>query len=825
MLNEIKVAFRGLLKSPGFTVIAIATLALAIGATTAVVSLVNALLVRPLPYHDPSGLVLLWEQFALQGLERIPVSAPEFRDYETQLHSFEKIAAFDYTTFNLTSGYLPERIQGAVVSPSMFALLGIQPSHGRAFSADEQGLGHDDVVIISERIWTRRFNSDPAVLGSKMVLDGRAFTVVGIMPAAFEFPLPLFNVQGGKFGERVEIWKPIAFTENEMKLRGSRDYSVIARLRNGASVRQAQVEIDALIRDWQKQYRTAYGSEESFGSKIYPLREQVVGGMRAGLAILLGAVAFVLLIACANLATMLLARASGREREFAIRVALGAGRWRLLRQLLTESVLLALSGAAAGIILSVWALEFFKRVGAHTIPRLGEVNVDLRVLILMAVVAIGTGILFGLLPALTSSKPELTEALKDGGRGASTGPRRNRIRDALVVAEIALALVLLVGAGLLMKSFVRLQNVNPGFNPHNVLTMEISLPQAKYPAPGPSYIGGEKAITFFAEAQRRISQLPGVEANACAAILPLSGSNSDSSFEIEGRPRRGGGPGPDEEMRVISPNFFRVLQVPLLQGRFFNDADTSTSPKVVIVNEGLARKYFPNGEALGRRITFDDPSKDPKWITIVGIVGSMRHRALDLDPQPEYYLPHSQFSLRNALVVVRSKLDPRSLTSAIRSQIQSMDSELPIAHVRTLDEVVADSIAPRRLSVVLLGFFAGIAVLLAAVGLYGVMSYLVVQRTHEIGVRMALGAQRRDVLGLVVGHAGKLVGIGTILGLLVTLFATRALSSLLFGVGTFDLATFAFVTFTLASVSLIASYIPALRATRADPMIALSHNA
>ena len=825
MLNEIKVAFRGLLKSPGFTVIAIATLALAIGATTAVVSLVNALLVRPLPYHDPSGLVLLWEQFALQGLERIPVSAPEFRDYETQLHSFEKIAAFDYTTFNLTSGYLPERIQGAVVSPSMFALLGIQPSHGRAFSADEQGLGHDDVVIISERIWTRRFNSDPAVLGSKMVLDGRAFTVVGIMPAAFEFPLPLFNVQGGKFGERVEIWKPIAFTENEMKLRGSRDYSVIARLRNGASVRQAQVEIDALIRDWQKQYRTAYGSEESFGSKIYPLREQVVGGMRAGLAILLGAVAFVLLIACANLATMLLARASGREREFAIRVALGAGRWRLLRQLLTESVLLALSGAAAGIILSVWALEFFKRVGAHTIPRLGEVNVDLRVLILMAVVAIGTGILFGLLPALASSKPELTEALKDGGRGASTGPRRNRIRDALVVAEIALALVLLVGAGLLMKSFVRLQNVNPGFNPHNVLTMEISLPQAKYPAPGPSYIGGEKAITFFAEAQRRISQLPGVEANACAAILPLSGSNSDSSFEIEGRPRRGGGPGPDEEMRVISPNFFRVLQVPLLQGRFFNDADTSTSPKVVIVNEGLARKYFPNGEALGRRITFDDPSKDPKWITIVGIVGSMRHRALDLDPQPEYYLPHSQFSLRNALVVVRSKLDPRSLTSAIRSQIQSMDSELPIAHVRTLDEVVADSIAPRRLSVVLLGFFAGIAVLLAAVGLYGVMSYLVVQRTHEIGVRMALGAQRRDVLGLVVGHAGKLVGIGTILGLLVTLFATRALSSLLFGVGTFDLATFAFVTFTLASVSLIASYIPALRATRADPMIALSHNA
>jgi putative ABC transport system permease protein len=823
MLSEIKVALRGLAKSPGFTIIAIATLTLAIGANSAVFSLINALLVRPLPYQQPSKLALIWEQFATQGLDRIPVSAPEFRDYETQLHSFEKIAAFDYTTFNLATGNLPERIQGADVSPDLFDLLGVQPSRGRPFLPDEQGLGRDDVVVISERIWKRRFNSDPAVLGSKLMLSGHAYTVVGIMPSAFEFPLPLFNVQGGQFGERVEIWKPTAFTEGEMKARGSRNYSVIARLRNGVSASQAQAELDNVIASWRRQYPDNYSSG-GFGARIYSLHDQVVGGMRTGLAILLGAVVFVLLIACANLATMLLARASARERELAIRVALGAGRWRLLRQILTESVLLALAGAACGIMLSVWGLELLKHIGARTVPRLAEVNVDLVVLIVTAVAAVGTGILFGLIPAFATAKPELTEALKEGGRSSTTGARRNRVRNSLVVAEISLALVLLVGAGLLMKSFARLQNVNPGLDPHNVLTMEISLPEVKYPAPGPSYMGGETAINFFTEAERRISQLPGVEATGIAAILPLSGSNGDSSFEIENRPHVGA-PGPDEEFRVISPGFFRALKVPLLQGRFFNDADTSTSPAVVIVNEALARKYFPNEEALGKRITLDNPRKDPKWITIVGVVGSIRHRALDLDPQPEYYVPNSQFSLRNMVVLVRSKLDPRNLTSAIRSQIQSMDAELPIAHVRTLDEVVADSIAPRWLSVVLLGVFSGIAVLLATVGIYGVISYLVVQRTHEIGVRMALGAQRRDVLRLVVGHAAKLVGIGSVIGLVLALISTRTLSALLYNVGAFDAATFIFVTIALAAVALLASYIPALRATRADPMIALSHNA
>jgi len=493
--------------------------------------------------------------------------------------------------------------------------------------------------------------------------------------------------------------------------------------------------------------------------------------------------------------------------------------------MLTESVLLALAGAAVGIFLSVWGLEILKQIGARTIPRLAEVNVDLVVLIVTAVVAVGTGILFGLIPAFASAKPELTEALKEGGRGSTSGARRNQVRNSLVVAEIALALVLLVGAGLLLKSYARVQDVNPGFNPNNVLTMEVSLPQLKYPSPGPAYLGGTSAINFFQEAHRRIAELPGVQATGCTTTLPLSGSNSDSSFAIEGANLQPGEPGPDEEIRAITPEYFRVLQTPLLEGRFFNDADTADSPQVVIINEALARKYFPKGDALNKRITFDDPRKDPKWVRIVGIVGSIRHRRLDLDPQPEYYVPQAQFPVRSMVLAVRSGQDPRTLTSAIRREIQSIDPDQPIANVRTLQAVTADSIAPRRMSVALLGVFAGIALLLAGVGIYGVISYLVVQRTHEIGVRMALGAQRSDVLGLVVGHALKLVGIGTVIGLILAFLSTRTLSAFLYSVGAFDPTTFVFVTIALAAIALLASYIPALRATRADPMIALSHNA
>src|SRR5256714_3566229 len=479
MLSEIKVALRGLAKSPGFTMIAIATLALAIGANSAVFSLINALLVRPLPYQQPSRLALIWEQFATQGLERIPVSAPEFTDLEKEFQSGTGLAAFNYQTFNLGGGDVPERISGAVVSSSLFPLLGVEPLKGRTFAREEQGEGHDDVIVISERLWQRRFNADPMLVGKTLLLNGRKYTMIGIMPAKFEFPIPLFGLQGNQFAERVEIWKPIAFTPLELKERGSPSYGMITRLRSDVSVTKAQAELDQIISNWRRTYPDNYNGG-GFGARIYPFQSQVVGGMRNGLIILLAAVVFVLLIACANLATMLLARASARERELAIRVALGAGRWRLVRQMLIESVVLALAGAAGGIILSIWGLEFLKQIGARTIPRLAEVNVDLVVLIVTAAIAIGTGILFGLIPAFASTKPELTEALKEGGRSSTAGARRNRLRNSLVVAEIALALVLLVGAGLLLKSYARVQNIDPGFDRRNVLTAEIKLPGVEH---------------------------------------------------------------------------------------------------------------------------------------------------------------------------------------------------------------------------------------------------------------------------------------------------------------------------------------------------------
>jgi putative ABC transport system permease protein len=818
MLNELRLAFRSLRNSPGFSLVAIITVALAIGASTAVFSLINALLIRPLPYQAPDRLVLLWEKFSAQGLDRIPVSAPEYLDYTKEIKSLE-IASFDYADLNLTAGDIPERISGAVVTPSLFSVLGVQASKGRVFTAEEFGEGNDNVVVVSERLWKRKFNSDPGLVGRQLSINGRSLTVIGLMPEEFQFPLPIFNLQGGTFGQKVDIWKPIAFTKNDLESRGSRSYGVIGRLKSGVTLKQAQAELDTIIANWLPRFPDNYEPATRFGATLYSFHDQVVGGMRTALFILLGAVAVVLMIACANLTTMLLARAGAREREFAIRVALGAGPGRLLRQMLTESVLLSVIGGVAGALLAIWGLDLLRAIGTQTVPRIAEANLDLRVLVVTLFVSVGTGILIGFLPAISSAKPELTEALKEGGRGSTTGARRNRMRNMLIVAEVALALVLLVGASLLLKSFVRLQNVDPGFNPRNVLTMETSLPVAKYAR-------GKPVADFYAEFLRRVQALPGVEAVAITSILPLSGTNSDSSFAIEGRDPTQEKVYPDEEIRAVTPDYFRALKVPLLQGRFFDERDKTDAPKTVIVNQTFTKKWFPGQDVIGKRITFDDPRKpDPKWITIVGLVGDMRHRGLEFEAKPEYYLPHAQNAYRGMILAVRSKQDARSLTASIRKELRQLDPELPAANVRTLGEVASDSIAPRRLSVALISVFAAVALVLASVGIYGVMSFLVVQRTHEIGVRMALGAQRRDVLLLIIGRAARLVLIGTIVGLVLALLSTRTLSALLYNVGAFDLPTFVIVTLVLAFVALAASYLPALRATKADPMIALGHNA
>ena len=814
-LKDLQFAVRQLVKQPGFTFIAVLTLALAIGATTAVISLVNALLFRPLPYKDPQQLVLLLQHFKSQNLERIPVSPPEFVDYETRAHSFEKLGAFGFTSFNLAGEDRPERIAGATVTAGVLPLLGVAPVKGRFFQPDECTLGRDNVVIISARLWQRQFNSDPKILGTKLLLNGKNFTVVGVMPASFDFPLQLFNLgSGAQFRERAEIWKPLAFTDEEMKTRPERNYAVIGRLAAGTSVAQAQAEIDTVNAQMRREHPNNYTQDNSFGGDVFTLHDLAVGGMRPALIILVGAVFLVLLIACANLTTMLLARAAAREREMGIRVALGAGPLRLLKQVLTESVLLALVGGAAGVLLALWGVELLKTIGAQTVPRLGEVNVDLNVLGVTLAIAVGTGIIFGLVPGLASAQPELTEALKEGGRSSTQGTRRNRLRNGLVIAEVALALVLLSGAGLLMKSFARLQNVNPGFNPRNALTFEISLPKMQYS-------DDASIVRFNNEAQRQIAALPGLQAAGFSTILPLAGTNSDSSFAIEGRASNDSSPSPDEEKRQVSPDYFRSLETPLIKGRFFTDVDNANAPQVIIVNQAFAKKFWPNQDALGKRIVMGGMSDNPKWITIVGVVGDMRHFGLDVDPKPEMYVPFAQNPYFTTIHVVRSNQDPRSLLPAIRREIQAIDPAVPLANLRTFENVIADSVAPRRLSVVLLGVFAGVAVLLASVGIYGVMSFLVVQRTHEIGVRMALGAQRRDILKLILSRSLKLVSAGALIGLMVALMSTSALRTLLYNVSAFDTSTFVMVTILLAAVALAASYLPAMRATKADPMIAL----
>ncbi|HEY2713699.1 MAG TPA: ABC transporter permease [Chthoniobacterales bacterium] len=812
MLQDIRHSLRLLAKNPLFALVGIVTLALGIGATTAVFTLVNALLIKPLPYTDPSRLVLLFEHFRDQHLDAIPVSPPEFLEYKAELKSFDKFAAFNTTTFNLSEGELPERIFGATVSADLFPLLGVQPIRGRTFRAEENAVGRDDVIVISERLWRRKYDRDPRVLGRKIVADGRAFTVVGIMPASFEFPLPLFNITGGQFGEQVDIWQPLGFTEKEMKERGSRSYGVIGRLAFHVSPAQAQAEIENVVRGMRRRYQDNYPQTDSFGATVFPLKQTVIGGMQPLLLILSGAVGLVLLIACANLATMLLARAAVREREMAIRVAVGASRLRLLRQGLTESIVLAVLGAAAGTFLAMWAIDLVRSLGTQTIPRLSEVHIDQTVLLVTLAIAVGTGIAFGLVPGLAGSKLDLTESLKEGGRGSTTGRRHNRLRNALVITEVALALVLLTGAGLLLKSFVRLGNVDPGFHPEHVLTAELSLPALRYP-------DNRAQANFFAELDRRVRALPGITHAGLTTILPMSGINSDCSFTIEGQPMDKNRPGPDEEDRFVSPDYFQTLQIPLLRGRFFTAADKIGGPLVVIINQALAQRYWPTGDPIGKRIRV--PFTGPGWSTIVGVVGDVHHRGLDQPVKPEFYLPVAQVPYSSMILAVRGLQDPLSLTSALRREVEAIDASVPIAHVRTLEQVIADSIAPRRLSVVLLTVFAGLALVLASVGIYGVMSFLVVQRTHEIGVRMALGAQRSDVLRLVISRAGLLIGAGTIIGLVVAFLSTSLLRSVLYATSALDLATFLFVTLTLGLVALLASYIPAHRATRADPMIAL----
>ena len=796
LFRDIRYGFRGLLKRPGFTVIALVALALGIGANTAIFSLVNAVVLRPLPYPEPDGLVWVWGNFP--GGNRASVSPPDYLDFRSQNKSFEQLAATLSMSAptTITGGGEPERLMASVVTGNYFQTLGVAPALGRGFSLDNEKPGSDQVAIISDELFQRRFGGNPGIVNQRIVLDNKSFEVIGVMPKGVTFP------------QTADLWVPLNFdSEPGMKVRKAHFLRPIGRLKPGVTVAQAQADTDAIAAQLEQQYPQ---SNTGWNLRLEPLRERLIGSSRSSLFILFGAVGFVLLIACANVANLLLVRANARQKEIALRTALGASRMRIVRQLITESLLLALVGGALGALLAAWGIDLLVTLSGNLIPTTANVTIDSTVLAFTFATSLVTGLLFGVFPAFRTVNLNLSDTLKEGGR-SSEGTFRNRTRSLLVVFESALAVVLLVGAGLLVRSLIALENTNPGFNADNVLTMRVDLSRGKYDT-------NEKSAAFFQDLEQRLSALPGVETVGMINGLPLSGARNDAPFVVEGRPAVKPGEEVNADFRSVNHNYFQALQIPLLRGRNFTEQDVRDSAKVIVVSEQLVDTVFPNEEALGKRLQMvidDDPYE------IVGIVGGIRDRAVEFQPFRTIYIPSRSWGWFN--VALRVQGDPMSLVPAIRKEVQAIDPEQPVATLRTMDEWVNRATATPRYRTILLGLFAALAMILAATGIYGVMSYSVSQRTHEIGVRMALGARNGDVLRLVVGQGMLLVVVGLGIGLVAAFGLTRLMASLLFGVTAKDPLTFVAVAGLLAFVAFIACYIPARRATKVDPLTALRY--
>lgn len=804
--QDLRYGLRMLVKNPGFTIVAVIALALGIGANSAIFSVVNAVLLRPLPYQDPDRLVMVWEDSTKSGYPRDTPAAANYIDWRNQNQVFEGMAAIAEQNFNLTGTGEPERIEGRLVSANLFSLLGIEPQAGRAFLAEEDQPGHNRVVILSHGLWQRRFGSDAKLLGQTLTLNGENHTVVGIMPPHFQFPT-----------REDQLWVPIAFTPEQAANRGRHYLEVVARLKPGVTLAQAQAEMSAIAMRMQQQYP----ENTDLGATITPLHEQVVGDIKPALLVLLGAVGFVLLIACANVANLLLARAAVRQKEISIRVALGASRLRLIRQFLTESVLLAVLGGGVGLLLSLWGVSLLKAFIPENISQVEAITIDGRVLLFTLLVSLLTGLIFGLAPVVQASSLNLNETLKEGGRDSAAGSRGNRIRSLLVIAEVAVSLILLIGAGLLINSFLRLRNVDPGFRANNLLTMKVVLPAFKYPDQA-------RRTAFYNELLTRIETLPGVKSAAFTTNLPLYQQGNSIGISIEGIPDPAPGQGrrPSVATRVISPRYFQTMGIQLLQGRGFSDQDKEDAPAVAVVNETMARRFWPGQDPMGKRLTPGSlTSTDPNdWITVVGVAKDVRQFELTADPKPQMYLSYVQAGFfAPSDLVVSTDLDPISLAASVRKAVWEVDKDQPVSNIRTMEEIVSDSVARQRFSMMLLGIFAALALALAAVGIYGVMSYSVAQRTREFGIRMALGARRSDVLSLAVGHGLKLVLIGIVVGLGAAFFLTRVMSSLLFGVSATDPVTFIAISLVLIGVAAVASFIPARHATKIDPMVALRY--
>ncbi len=800
LLQDLRYGMRMLMKRPGFMFVAVITLALGIGANTAIFSVVNAVLIRPLPFNEPERLVAVCETNLQQGQDHQAVGGANFTDWKRENQVFESLAAYFNWNYNLTGGGEPQRLRAVMVSGEFFQTLGVAAAAGRTLTADDDREGKDDVVVLSYGFWQSRFGASREIIGQSILLNGRPHTVVGAMPRSFHFP-----------DERADIWRPMAMSAAQTQNRQGRWLSVIGRLKGGISVEQADTEMKAIARRLEQQYPEANAGS---GVRLVPLQEELVGKVSRFLLILLGAVVFVLLIACANIAGLLLVRAASRRKEMAIRAALGASRRRLIRQFLTESLLLALMGGVLGWLLALWGRDALVTLSPGNIPRLDEAAMDGRVLAFTLMLALLTTLIFGLIPAWHASGLDPNEALKAEGRSTSRGAGR-RLRSLLVVAEVAVSVILLVGAGLMIKSLIQLQRVNVGFDPHHLLTMEVTLPPARYGE-------NQQQVAFFRQALEQIRTLPGVESVGAVQDLPFRFNAMSFPITIDGSTAEA--EPPKAVYRAVTDDYFRTLGIPLVEGREFTARDDQHATPVAIINQTMARRFFADRDPVGKRIRFGDPD-DPAY-TIVGVVGDIKHMGLDADEGAVVYQPHAQKRfgwLRWMTIVVRTTAEPAGITAAVRSRIQELDKDQPVDNVATMEQLLTKSIAQPRFSTFLLGTFALLAVVLTATGVYGVVSYAMAERTREIGIRMTLGAQAGDVLRLVIGQGLRLVLIGVSTGLAGACALTRVMQSLLFGVSATDPAVFAIIAVLLMGIALLASYLPARRATKVDPMVALRY--
>jgi putative ABC transport system permease protein len=797
LLQDLRYAFRMLLKNPGFAGVAIVALALGIGANTAIFSVVNTVLLQSLPYEAPDRLMVIKEN-KLPQFPEFSISPGNFLDWQKQATSFEKLAAVNGSAYNLVYGDTePERLRGARMSAGLFEMLAVNPIQGRTFTDEEDQPGHENVVLISAGLWKRRFGGDPNIIGQSLTLSASNYTVIGIMPGTFAFP-----------DRETEVWTPIAFTARQAQQHGSHYLFVIGRLKQGVTEQQADSELKTIAGRLAEQYPN---TNAGWSNHILPMHEFQVRDIKSGLVFLIVAVVLVLLIACANVANLLLARATARQKEIAIRSALGASRMRVIRQLLTESVLLALFGGGVGLLLAFWGMQSLVALAPEDLPRVKEVALDGRVLGFTLLVTLMTGIIFGLVPALQSSNPHLSETLKEGGRGTTGG--HHRVRSSLVVVEVALALVLLICSGLLIRSFVTLRRVNPGFNSDNALAVSIALPGRKYTNP-------DQYSSFYNQLIERTSALPGVIAVGATQALPIQGDFL-VGFKIQGRPPEPPGQDKSTNYYAVTPDYFKAMGIPLVRGRLFTEQDNKTTPSVAIINETMVRTYFPDEDPLGQGISLSQGQGGVR--EIVGVVGDVKQYGLAQPSTFQTYEPYLQMPFSGMTLVMRTEGNPVALSGAIRSEVLVLDKEQPVSRIRTLEEIVAGSVQQQHFLMLLLGVFAAVALILAGVGLYGVMSYAVTQRTHEIGIRMALGANRGRVLRLVVGHGMMLALIGVGIGLAGAFAFTRVMANLLFSIGTTDPLTFAGISVLLSGVALVACLAPAHRATRVDPMVALRH--